>query len=191
MSLYPALSSPALLPSFLSERLIFWKNIIWKNIFNLQWSNCTRMCKPPTSGWRRRQSSSRQMWRTPHTTKLASELQLHCFILNTWGKSKAEKISMMAIVMRLPNAVVIKYKACSTDFIEGGAVGRDTSYIVERNSWTIEQSPWLYANSKLVMENNISPMVTMVYWGSSHMMWIWLSSTTIIGSNRYNRSTNR
>ena len=28
----------------------------------------------------------------------------------------------MAIVMRLPTAVVIKNKACSTDFIEGGAV---------------------------------------------------------------------
>ena len=46
---------------------------------------------------------------------------MQCFVLNTWGKSKAEKISMMAIVMRLPTAVVIKYKACSTDFIEGGA----------------------------------------------------------------------
>ena len=32
---------------------------------------------------------------------------------------------MMAIVMRLPNAVVIKYKACSTDFIEGGAIETD------------------------------------------------------------------
>ena len=38
------------------------------------------------------------------------------------------------------------------------------------------------------MENNISPMVTMVYWGRSHMMWILLSSTTITGSKCWNRS---
>ena len=43
------------------------------------------------------------------------------FEINTWGKSKAEKISMMAIVIRLPTAVVIKNKDCRTDFIEGGA----------------------------------------------------------------------
>ena len=49
-----------------------------------------------------------------------------CSVLNTWGKSKAEKISMMAIVMRLPTAVVIKNKACSTDFIEGGARENNT-----------------------------------------------------------------
>ena len=28
---------------------------------------------------------------------------------------------MMAMVMRLPTAVVIRYRDCSTDFIEGGA----------------------------------------------------------------------
>ena len=39
----------------------------------------------------------------------------------TCGKSKAENISMMAMVMRLPTAVVIRYRDCSTDFIEGGA----------------------------------------------------------------------
>ena len=47
---------------------------------------------------------------------------------------KAEKISIMAIVMRLPTAVVIKNKACSTDFIEGGAVEIER---VEINSWKI------------------------------------------------------
>ena len=51
-------------------------------------------------------------------------MTLQWFALNTWGKSKAEKISMMAIVMRLPTAVVIRYKACSTDFIEVGAKSR-------------------------------------------------------------------
>ena len=40
----------------------------------------------------------------------------------------------MAIVMRLPTAVVIKNKACSTDFIEGGAVEKER---VEINSWKI------------------------------------------------------
>ena len=29
----------------------------------------------------------------------------------------------------------------------------------------------------LVMEKRISPMVTIVYWGRSHMMWTLLSST--------------
>ena len=50
----------------------------------------------------------------------------------TWGKSKAEKISMMAIVIRLPTAVVIKNKACSTDFIEGGARENNTKL---HNGW--------------------------------------------------------
>ena len=60
-------------------------------------------------------------------------MTLQCFVLNTWGKSKAEKISMMAIVMRLPTAVVIKYKDCSTDFIEGGARGEILIFTTDDN----------------------------------------------------------
>ena len=45
---------------------------------NLQWSNYTRKWRPPTSRWRRRQSSVRQTWRTPHTE------QWTCQTVRTW-----------------------------------------------------------------------------------------------------------
>ena len=63
---------------------------------------------------------------------------MECFVLNTWGKSKAEKISMMAMVIRLPTAVVIKNKDCSTDFMEGGA--REKIQVIFRTD-DIDRSP--------------------------------------------------
>ena len=82
---------------------------------------------------------------------------LTCFL--KYGERAATTIQSM----RLPPAVVNRYKAWTTAFIVVG--------------------DWVYANSKPVMLKRISPQVRMMYWGRSHIMcselaWVTSSMST-------------